>query len=237
MAQAFPLVIAGGGSFVAPYLMQRLHARGLLAEVISRHPVQVPDGFKFTQLDFEHARNWIAPENAVIISLLPLPCMAQFMPRFIGVKAIVAVGSASHFIKVRSKDPKEQSSARNVDLAESILRTWCTRCNVQHVLLRGAMIYDGAHDYNVVRMARFIRRYHFLPLAAPATGLRQPIHADDVAKAIVGCLNNDAVYDKVLNIAGGEVLTYRAMTERIFEALDMKPRLWMLRTSSFKERL
>ena len=88
------------------------------------------------------------------------------------------------------------------------------------------MVYDGISDKNIVRIVRFIWRFRFFPLAAPAKGLRQPIHAADVAQAIICAFNNEATYGRVLNIAGGEVLTYRAMIERVFAAQGIKPRLW-----------
>ena len=223
-----PLVIIGGNSLVAPYLMQRLRRDGLGAEVISRNPIKVPEGFNFTAMDLGRARNWIAPENAVIISLLPLWVLATYLPRFIGVRSIIALGSTSVFSKAASPDRVEKLTVTRLEHAEKTIKEWCIKCNVHGTLLRPTMIYDGLRDHNIVRMIRFIRRFHFLPLAAPANGLRQPIHADDVAKAILKCINNDAVYDKALNIAGGEVLTYRAMAERLFAALGLKPRLMML---------
>lgn len=228
MPENLPLVIIGGNSLVAPYLMRRLGAEGRSADVISRSIVPVPDGFTFTAMDLGRARNWIAPENAVIISLLPLWILAKYLPRFIGVHSIIALGSTSLFTKAASPNSKERSVATGLENAEKSFQDWCTRSNVHGTLLRPTMIYDGIHDINIGRMARFIRRLHFLPLAAPAQGLRQPIHADDVAKAIHNAIGNEAVYDMSLNIAGGEVLTYRAMAERVFAALNIKPRLLML---------
>ena len=79
-------------------------------------------------------------------------------------------------------------------------------------------------------MARFIRRWHFLPLAAPAKGLRQPIHTQDVAKAAFKCLNNPAAANKAFNIAGSEILSYRDMAARVFVALGKNPRFFLLPT-------
>lgn len=230
MSQAFPLVIVGGSSFVAQYLMQRLVAQEMTASVIARHPIDVPPGLTFTQLDFTQARNWIAPENAVVVSLLPLWLLAKFLPRFIGVKSIIAVSSTSRFSKASSSDQKERLTASSLEQAENTILAWCQRSNVHGTLLRPTLIYDGIHDNNIARMARFIKRFRFLPLAAPATGLRQPIHGDDVAKALFNAINNPAVHGKSLNIAGGEILSYRAMVERVFETLNIKPRLIMLPT-------
>jgi len=230
MPQEFPLVMIGATNLLAPYLMKRLGDAGMVAEIITRKPVPVPEGFTLTQMDLTRARNWIAPEGAVVISLIPLWLLTQFLPRFIGVKAIIAVGSTSLFSKSGSSDQGERATARNLQQGEDNLREWCKRSMVHGTLLRPTMIYDGTNDNNIARMRRFIRRFRFLPLAAPAKGLRQPIHADDVAKAIVGAINNPDAYDKAFNIAGGEVLTYRAMAERAFAAESIKPRLLMLPT-------
>jgi len=226
--QNSPFVIVGGNSLVAPWLMDRLHAAGRGGDVLSRNTVQVPQGFTFSAMDLGRARNWIAPENATIISLLPLWILAQYLPRFIGVKAIIAIGSTSLFSKAESADSIERATAAKLESAEQAFQEWGARSNVHSTLLRATMIYDCKRDMNITRMADFIRRFHFLPLAAPAQGLRQPIHADDVACAIFKSMDNPAVYDKILNIAGGEVLTYRAMVERVFAALNIPPRLVML---------
>jgi nucleoside-diphosphate-sugar epimerase len=210
--------------------MRRLHTAGRVADVIARRAISVPDGFTVTHMDLTQARNWIAPENADIISLLPLWILVQFLPRFIGVKSIVAIGSTSRFSKNASADARERATAANLEKSENILQAWCVRSNVHGTLLRPTLIYDGTGDENIARMARFIRRFRFLPLAAPAKGLRQPIHADDVACATVNTLDNPAVYGKSMNIAGGETLTYRAMAERVFEAMGMKPRFLLLPT-------
>ena len=210
--------------------MRRLQESGLSAEVIARSPVTVPEGFVFTQMDLTRARNWIAPEGAVVISLIPLWLLVQFLPRFMGVKSIIALGSTSLFSKAGSVSAKERKIAADLEQAEGLVREWCKRSLVHGTLLRPTMIYDGHSDKNIARMVGFIRRFHCLPLAAPAKGLRQPIHADDVARAVVQAINNEGVYDKALNIAGGEVLSYRAMAERVFAAMGVKRRLVMLPT-------
>src|SRR5262249_8806611 len=154
--------------------------------------------------------------------------LARFLPRFIGVKSIIAVGSTSVFSKANSTDDGEREVARSLQNAESALKTWCQRSNVTYTLLRPTMVYDGVHDKNIAAMIKFIRRFRFVPLAAPATGMRQPIHADDVAKAITGALNNMAADNECFNIGGGEALTYKAMVERVFQAMGIKPRILML---------
>jgi len=220
-----PLVIVGGGNLVAPYLMRRLHEKGFTADVISRRPVTVPEGFRFRQMDLLRERNWIAPEDAVIVSLMPTPVLIQYLPRFIGVRAIIALAVA-----IRNPLRKQLGITTDPETLHAALDTWCTRSNVHYALLRPAMIYDGLHDRNIAYVVRFVRRFHFYALAAPATGLRQPLHASDAAAAIMGAIDNPSTYGKALNIAGGEILTCRAMAERIFTGLGRKPHLLMLPT-------
>jgi nucleoside-diphosphate-sugar epimerase len=83
-------------------------------------------------------------------------------------------------------------------------------------------------------MAGFIRRWGFLALAAPASGLRQPIHADDAARAVVAAMDNVGAQNKAIGIAGGETLTYKDMALRVFAALGREPRIVMLPTVAQK---
>ncbi len=202
----------------------------MTAEVISRRAVAVPDGFRHRKMDLAQASEWTAPEGATVVSLLPLWILAQYLPRFIGVGSIVAISSTSVFSKAHSADANERNLAALLATSEQVLKDWCAQSHAQWTVLRPTMIYDGKADRNIARMARFIRRFRMLPLAAPALGLRQPIHADDVAKAILGALDNPAARGQAFNLAGGETIPYRAMAERVFKALGMSPRLLMLPT-------
>jgi nucleoside-diphosphate-sugar epimerase len=59
----------------------------------------------------------------------------------------------------------------------------------------------------------------------PANGLRQPVHALDVADAALAIIDNPKTYGKAYNLGGNEGLPYRQMLERIFKYLGKKPRL------------
>ena len=235
MGQPYPIVIVGGNSLITPYLLGHLKNAGLTAEIISRRSIQVMDGFTLTQVDLSQEYGWAVPDNAIVISLLPLWVLSQLLPRFVGVQKVIALGSTSRFSKANSSEKSERSTAVHLELAEEILVNWSERSGVDYVLLRSTMIYDGATDQNICRIAKFIRLFGFVPLAAPATGLRQPIHADDVAKAIIGCIGNQEVSRQAFNIAGGEILSYREMVERVFCAMGRRPRLLMLPTGLLRK--
>jgi hypothetical protein len=231
MLQDAPLAIVGGRCPTGFYLMRRLAAAGLTAQVISRRPFDAPEGFTKILADLNAYGGWTAPAGAIVISFLPLWILTEFLHRFSGARAIIATGSTSIYGKANSSDAQERALAAKLQTAEEALGSWAEKNSVAWTLLRPTIVYDCGNDKNIARMARFMRRWRFLPVAAPAKGLRQPIHADDVAKAAFGCLNNPAAANKAFNIAGGEVLSYRAMAERVFIALGQKPRFAMLPAS------
>jgi uncharacterized protein YbjT (DUF2867 family) len=227
-----PLVIVGGNTPTGYCFMQRLAASGLRANVISRRPLNVPEGFTKLLVDLNISGDWKVPAaGAIVISFLPLWILTEFLPRFSGARAIIATGSTSRYGKANSSDDHERSVVKLLENAEEALQTWAEKNSISWTILRPTIIYDCQNDKNITRMARFIRRWHFLPVAMPAKGLRQPIHTDDVAKAAFKCLGNPAAANKAFNISGGEVLSYRVMAERVFIALGKKPFFVMLPTN------
>lgn len=224
MTRNAELVILGGSNLIATYLLRRLVAQGGSALVVARRAVDVPAGCGFALLDALNAGEWAAPDHAVVVSILPLAALIRMLPHLSGAGSIIAIGSTSLFSKARSADPQDRQAARSLDDAEAALMAWCKDRDISFTILRPTLVYDGAGDRNIARMARFIRRFHVLPLAKPASGLRQPIHADDISKAILGAIGNAAAQDRAFNIAGAEILTYRAMAERVFAAEGRKPR-------------
>jgi nucleoside-diphosphate-sugar epimerase len=208
--------------------MRRLAAAGHGADVMSRNALGLPPPFRSVQVDLNDMKDWRAPKEARVISLVPIWILAESLQNFTDVQTIIAVSSTSRFGKAKSDDPVECDTAEKLASAEDILQNWCLKNGVSYTILRPTMIYDGQHDYNVARIATIIRRFGAFPIAAPGKGLRQPIHADDAAKAIMGALDNAAARGKALNIAGGEILTYRGMVEATFRAMGRKPRPLML---------
>src|SRR3546814_13302047 len=87
------------------------------------------------------------------------------------------------------------------------------------------MIYGQGREKNSSVMARFIRRFAFFPLFGSAQGLRQPIHAEDVAAACVVALQAPGAANRAYNLSGGETLAYREMVARAFAALGRPARL------------
>lgn len=94
------------------------------------------------------------------------------------------------------------------------------------MVLRPTLIYGLGRDKNVAEIALFIRRFGFFPLLGKAMGLRQPVHAEDVAGACLAALASPLAANRAYNISGAETLPYREMVSRVFAALQKRP--WLV---------
>ena len=155
---------------------------------------------------------WVLPEHFALLE-------AQ------GAQRVVVLSSTSRFTKDASSDPEEQAVARRLAAAEARVQAWAESRGVEWVILRPTLIYGLGRDKNVAEIARFIRRFGFFPVFGKAEGLRQPIHAGDVAAACVAALRTPGAANHAYNISGGGTLAYRDMVARIFAALGRRPRL------------
>jgi uncharacterized protein YbjT (DUF2867 family) len=160
------------------------------------------------------------------ITVCPLWAVPEHFPLLeaAGARRLVALSSTSRFTKRDSAAASERVIAARLAAAEDQVLDWARTHGIAATILRPTMIYDGIHDQNVARIARFIRRFGCYPVAGAAAGLRQPVHADDVATACQSALQCDGLRE-AYEISGGETLTYREMVGRIFAWLERPPRL------------
>ena len=141
-----------------------------------------------------------------------------------GARRLVALSSTSRFTKRESAAAAERAIAARLAAAEEEVLDWARTRGIAATILRPTLIYDGIHDRNVTAIADFICRFGFYPVAGAATGLRQPLHADDVAAACQAAIGYDGLRD-TYEISGGETLPYHEMVRRIFAWLGRPPRL------------
>ena len=154
-----------------------------------------------------------------------------------GARRIVALSSTSIFTKENSADNYEQSVVDSLKQGETAVQKWAEEYGIQWCILRPTLIYGYGEDKNISEIARFIQRFGFFPLFGKANGLRQPVHADDVAKACIAILKTTNKFYGAYNITGAETLSYREMVCRIFVALGRKPRILTIPLFAFRMAL
>jgi uncharacterized protein YbjT (DUF2867 family) len=232
------VVVTGAASQVGFFLLPRLTAAGIRVVAVSRRPEALAlasfgrswhgrGSASWVQADLERPSGggWCGGCEAWI-HLGPLrlvPPLLVDVPA--SLRRIVAFGSTSRFTKARSAHPREQRIVADLEAGEAGLARSCTSAGIGWTLVRPTLIYGAGLDRNVMVIAAAIRRFGLFPLVGGGAGLRQPVHADDLAAACVSALATPATEGRAYDLSGGEVLSYRAMVERIFRAIGRPPRL------------
>ena len=136
---------------------------------------------------------------------------------------MIALSSSSVTFKTQSSNPGERAQAQAQGRAEHKVRILCRDRGTVWTIFRPTLTYDPGRDRNVSRIATFIQRFRFFPVVWPGTGHCQPIHADDVAQAMVAASGTSRAHNRLFDLPGGEILTYREMVLRVFEARGKRP--------------
>jgi nucleoside-diphosphate-sugar epimerase len=126
---------------------------------------------------------------------------------------------------MHSSDADERRVVASLISGEKQLINWAEKRGIAWIILRPTLIYGLGRDKNISSIADFIRRFGFFPLLGAARGLRQPIHACDVATACLQALLHTELANQAYNISGGETLAYDEMVRRVFDAMGKNSRL------------
>lgn len=172
---------------------------------------------------------WVIPEHFALLEAC-------------GARRVVALSSTSRFVKGDSADVGEQRVAARLAEGEAALQVWAESRGVAWLVLRPTLIYGKGRDQNIAAAARFVRRFGFFPLVGAAQGLRQPVHAADVAMACRLALDARTLTNRAYNISGQDTLPFSDMIAAVFTAMGRKPRfmplpLWFVRLTVHVLRL
>lgn len=153
-----------------------------------------------------------------VISLGPLDAFATWFDRADSrARRVIALGSTGCRDKRQSADPAERELAARLQSAEASLIAAAERRGAGLTLLRPSLVY-GAGDRSLTPMLERARRWGFLALPVSATGLRQPVHAADVAAAVMACVDTPATVGRAYDLPGGETLAFDGMVRRAMQA-------------------
>ena len=222
-------VVLGATGLGGRYLVKRLADNGFEGLCLSRRaepaPYEIPPGFSWGVMRAGEALD--IPASAALFSLAPISALPALIPRITGGNRLIALSTSSVLFKVESSDPDERELAQALARAEEKVQSLCQDRGLAWTIFRPTLIYDPGRDRNVSAIAAFVQRFGVFPLVWPGSGSRQPIHADDVALALVAAANAPRARDALFDLPG-ETLTYREMVRRIFEALGRRPVLLYL---------
>lgn len=152
----------------------------------------------------------------------------------VGVERIVVLSSTSIFTKANSENCQDKNTSKKLKEAEELLRAWASERKISCTILRPTMIYGGKNNKNIITISKLIKKIGIFPTVGEASGLRQPVHYEDLSEACILALENQKTAIDEYNLSGGEILTYKEMVTRVFRAMKRKPRFIRLPTYLFK---
>lgn len=218
-------LVFGGSGQIGRALLQRLRRDGWRVTAVSRRPQAGHAALQWLHGDLQQLHGAPARVDA-IVSCGPLDHFAQWYARG-GVTAprVLAFGSTSVATKQASADAAERELAARLQSAEAALFARAGERDAAATVLRPTLVYGAGRDASLTRIATLARRHGWVPLPRGATGLRQPVHIDDLADAAVAALDADASHGRAYALPGGETLPYREMVARILACLQPPARL------------
>ncbi len=223
------MLVLGATSLVGAFLLPRLADAGFAVAALSRRPPETGGaGVDWLQGDaLDPGLAGRLPAVEAVFSLSPIWLLPAALPALAGAGAgrLIAFSSTSVVTKAASPVAQERDTAARLAEGEAATMALCAAAGIAWTLLRPTLIYAEGLDRNVSRLAALAGRFGVLPLSGAGAGLRQPVHAQDLAQAALAALDRPASFGRTYALPGGETLSYRAMAGRVFEGLGRRPRL------------
>jgi nucleoside-diphosphate-sugar epimerase len=217
------VVVFGASSQIGHFTLPRLAAAGKAVVAFSRAPRSGgPAGVEWRRGELSQLPPMPARFGAVIC-YAPLDALAAWLARHETAPAptLVATSSMSAESKRTSPVAADRALSQRLRAGEVALAAQCRRLRIDFLILRPTLIYGAGRDRSLTPIARRALRWRVLPIPQ-ADGLRQPVHADDIAQAALAALASARLDGRIVPIGGGERLPYRAMFERIRACLPRR---------------
>lgn len=234
--------ILGATGIVGSFIRQKLVELGERPYALSRNVQRDIDNVVWLQGDLAFPAQLKIPYSNILYSTVHPLLVASALERIAppNLRKLVFFTSTSIVTKIDSVVPSERDGIRQLADGEEKLRRVCEKLGLDWVVLRPTIVYAEGQDANVTRLSRFIERFGFFPLAGLGGGLRQPVHAEDLATAAISAALSPLTCNKVYALPGKDIITYREMVGRIFDGLgkprkivQIPPSIWKMAFKTF----
>lgn len=220
------ILVTGAGGVIGPALTGALASASYDVIALSRHP-RLPKGHQL-QGDLERPDSYeLCSDLHTAVHAAPIWLLAGNLERWrqAGLSRLVVFSSSSSETKANSPSDRERRLAETLRASERQCREFCEQFAIAYTIFCPTMIYGYGRDQNITRIAKWIRRYRFFPIAGKGKGRRQPVHVDDLVNACLSVIGNEITHGRKYFLSGGETLSYREMVEKVFLAMRLRPRV------------
>jgi nucleoside-diphosphate-sugar epimerase len=213
-------LVLGASSQIGHCLLPLLQAEGIEVLALSRQSVRgAPADVRWLQGALPAPLPPLPPLRYVFSSG-PLDALAAWLPTAplaVGAR-VLATSSMSALSKQDSPLAAERALSARLRGAEQALAQICAQRGVGCTVLRPTLIYGVGRDRSLTPLARRARRTRVFALPQ-GRGLRQPVHAADVARALLVAALRAQPLDALLEFGGGERLSAAQMFARVRASL------------------
>lgn len=215
-----PQVLGASGQ-VGHYLLRRL---GGAATACARSVPTWSAHDAARWLPFDLWTHALPPVSDRLISAGPLDGCVNWLERAGPgpLRRIVALGSMSAIHKLQSPDRGERALAQHLLEHERRLLAFAAARGVVCTVLRPTLIWGAGLDHSLTPYATRARRRGHAWIPTGATGLRQPVHADDLAALCIALLDSREHNGACLDVGGGERLSLRGMLSRVVDSVGAR---------------
>ena len=188
---------------------------------------------RFHQIDLNEGSQLLPeaiPAAVSLVSFAPIWSLAPLVGSWLkpregsrgepALGAVVACSSSSVLTKRFAANRHDRTLVKRLLDAEDSLEASCAEAKIPCRILRPTLIYGQSGAYGDGNLSGLLGMMRRLPaLAVPAeSGLRQPIHARQLAAAALHLVDHPDVAPGRLTLGGDECLSYAAMLSRLQQA-------------------
>lgn len=214
------IVVTGATGFTGSHLLRQLLARGVRPRCLVRatsdrsglRDVDIVEGDLGDEASLARAFEGASVLlNTASIGFGHGPAIVAAARRA-GVSRAIFVSTTAIFTTLNAKTKSVRMAA------EEAIRN----SGLQWTIIRPTMIYGTARDRNMVRLVRYLSRWPVIPVGGRGTHLLQPVHADDVARAILLALDHEVSIGREYNVAGKTPLTFNQLIDIVAARLGKR---------------
>jgi nucleoside-diphosphate-sugar epimerase len=208
------VTVTGASSQLGVFLLPRLLADGHEVRAVSRR--SSPGGFSGVK-----DLRWLTPAEidaappGRLVSCGPIGLARDLVSSGRVTGKAVVFSTSSIRTKLDSAERAERSKVERIAEAEAQLETLCEERDIALALIRPTLVYGCGLDANLTRMLSLGEKLGLIPVSNRSGGLRQPVHADDLAELANRILKADFGPYAAGEACGGSTLSYRAMIETV----------------------
>ncbi|MGE0288787.1 MAG: NAD-dependent epimerase/dehydratase family protein [Bradyrhizobium sp.] len=217
--QASRSLVIGGSGLVGGFIVEHLVRSGQRPLALLRTS-RSDELVEWCQGDLQTPAALKFPPFSTLYCTVDAALLSEALPHLIqpSLKRLVAFSSTSVLTK------QDTEVVLRLSAAELQIDATCAHHDIGWTILRPTLIYGNGRDTNITPLSQLIRRFRFMPLVGGGPGLRQPVHAEDLAIGAIAAATSAAAINKFYSLPGSETVTYREMIGRIFDELRLPRR-------------